>query len=75
MPESQAFAALAEARENGLLEFDTAPHYGAGLSEERIGRWLAAEERRRPGSTAGIRVSTKVGRFTVEDDAGADFRS
>jgi hypothetical protein len=55
----QAAATLEAAWAAGVRRFDTAPHYGAGLSEQRIGRFLAG--RSRPGCT----VSTKVGRRLV----------
>lgn len=51
----EAAGALQTAWDAGVRYFDTAPHYGTGLSEERLGRFLAG----RPGAT----VSTKVGRL------------
>ena len=48
--------------------FDTAPHYGLGLSERRLGRALADRPR------AGYVVSTKVGRVLEADPAGAPAR-
>ena len=54
-----AAATLAAAWDAGIRAFDTAPHYGVGLSEQRIGEFLA--ERRR----AEFVVSTKVGRRLV----------
>lgn len=50
-----AEAAVVAALDAGIQIFDTAPHYGQGLSERRIGRVLAASNR--PYS-----LSTKVGR-------------
>ncbi|WP_037075458.1 aldo/keto reductase [Pseudonocardia spinosispora] len=55
--EDSAQAALTRAWERGIRYFDTAPHYGAGLSEERLGRFLA-------GRSDAV-VSTKVGRLLV----------
>lgn len=49
----------------GIRYFDTAPHYGLGLSEQRLGRAL----RGRPRDV--YTVSTKVGRLLVPDPAGA----
>src|SRR5580692_11312305 len=46
----------------GIRAFDTAPHYGAGLSEQRIGSFLAG--RPRPEYV----LSTKVGRLLVPTD-------
>lgn len=55
--EQTALATVRTAVELGLAHIDTAPHYGAGLSEERIGRALAGLDRRR------TQLSTKVGRL------------
>ena len=55
---------LAAAWAAGIRAFDTAPHYGAGLSERRIGEFLAGRPR---GEFA---VCTKVGRRLVP--AGGD---
>ena len=52
-----AIAAVAAAFEGGIRLFDTAPLYGRGLSEHRIGTAL----RRRP--RASFVLSTKVGRL------------
>lgn len=41
VPEADAQSALQEALARGVRYFDTAPFYGHGLSEERIGRALA----------------------------------
>ncbi|NUT50039.1 MAG: aldo/keto reductase [Saccharothrix sp.] len=48
----------------GVRHFDTAPHYGLGLSERRLGAALADRPR------AEFTVSTKVGRLLVPDPAG-----
>ena len=62
--EDQAAATLEEAWQLGVRAFDTAPHYGAGTSERRVGRFLADK-------TAGSYVlSTKVGRLLVHDAEG-----
>jgi D-threo-aldose 1-dehydrogenase len=39
--DEQAAATLAAAWDAGIRYFDTAPHYGLGLSERRIGEALA----------------------------------
>ena len=57
--DDQAAAALEAAWTAGIRAFDTAPHYGAGLSEQRIGRFLAGRPR------AEFALSTKVGRRLV----------
>jgi D-threo-aldose 1-dehydrogenase len=54
-----AAATLQAAWDAGIRAFDTAPHYGAGLSEQRIGDFLAGRQR------TGFVVSTKVGRRLV----------
>lgn len=53
---------LDEAWEAGTRWFDTAPHYGLGLSERRLGRFLATKPRN------SFVVSTKVGRRLVPND-------
>ena len=57
-----ADAAVGRALERGCGGFDTAPHYGLGLSEERLGGGLRAAG---AGAGAGARVWTKVGRLIV----------
>ena len=59
VPDDQATAALAAAWAAGIRAFDTAPHYGAGLSEQRIGRFLAGRPREE------FVLSTKIGRRLV----------
>jgi D-threo-aldose 1-dehydrogenase len=54
-----AAATLQAAWDAGIRAFDTAPHYGVGLSERRIGDFLAGRPR------AEFVVSTKVGRRLV----------
>lgn len=59
-PVSAAAAATLGAEwQAGVRAFDTAPHYGAGLSEKRLGEFLAGRPR------AEFVVSTKVGRRLV----------
>ncbi|RKN43922.1 aldo/keto reductase [Streptomyces hoynatensis] len=57
--DEEAAGAVAAAWEAGLRYFDTAPHYGLGLSERRLGAALAGRPR------AEFTVSTKVGRLLV----------
>ncbi len=54
-----AAATLQAAWDAGIRAFDTAPHYGVGLSEQRIGDFLTGRPR------AQFVVSTKVGRRLV----------
>jgi D-threo-aldose 1-dehydrogenase len=55
--DEEAAGAVARAWECGMRYFDTAPHYGLGLSEHRLGRALSAYPRNE------YIVSTKVGRL------------
>ncbi|MGW1030388.1 aldo/keto reductase [Streptomyces sp. NPDC002577] len=64
--EEQAYAAITAAWDAGVRYFDTAPHYGLGLSERRLGEAL----RERPRSA--YTVSTKVGRLLEPADGGGD---
>ena len=57
-----AAGTLAAAWDCGIRFFDTAPHYGLGLSERRTGGFL----RGRPRS--GFTLSTKAGRLLVPQD-------
>jgi D-threo-aldose 1-dehydrogenase len=68
--EEQAREAVAAAWQRGVRYFDTAPHYGLGLSERRLGAAL----RERP--RAQYTVSTKVGRrLQPSDGTGDDLAS
>ncbi|EZP51105.1 aldo/keto reductase [Sphingomonas sp. RIT328] len=60
-----ALATVAAALAAGIGYFDTAPHYGFGLAERRLGAALAAHD-----PAGGARVSTKVGRRLVPCAAG-----
>ncbi|MEY9862251.1 D-threo-aldose 1-dehydrogenase [Catenulispora sp. GAS73] len=66
--DDEARAAVDAAWDAGIRAFDTAPHYGLGLSERRLG---AALRERPRGEFA---VSTKVGRILepVADPVGLD---
>ncbi|MCU1578139.1 MAG: aldo/keto reductase [Rhodoglobus sp.] len=55
--DEQAWAALDAAWAAGIRYYDTAPHYGLGLSERRLGAFLATKPR------AEFVLSTKVGRL------------
>ncbi|WP_368565174.1 aldo/keto reductase [Pseudoxanthomonas sp. UTMC 1351] len=65
VPEEEAMAAVHAALAGGISFFDTAPYYGYGLSESRLGRALAGQPR---GTYA---ISTKVGR-RLQDEASAE---
>jgi D-threo-aldose 1-dehydrogenase len=64
--EEQAAGTLDAAWAAGTRYFDTAPHYGSGLAERRLGAFL----RDRPRGE--VTVSTKVGRLLVPGDGSAD---
>lgn len=61
VPAAAARATLRAAWARGLRRFDTAPHYGVGRAERRLGAFLEEE------GAAGAGVSTKVGRTIVRD--------
>jgi D-threo-aldose 1-dehydrogenase len=69
--DAEAAAAVDAAWEAGIRYFDTAPHYGLGLSERRLGAALARRDR------GDYVVSTKVGRLLVENPTptGSDLLS
>jgi D-threo-aldose 1-dehydrogenase len=60
--EQDALGALEAAWDVGVRFFDTAPHYGLGLSEQRMGIALAGRPRDE------FVVCTKVGRILVPND-------
>ncbi|MCM3141100.1 aldo/keto reductase [Brevibacillus sp. MER 51] len=61
IPEEEALATVDAAWENGIRYFDTAPFYGAGLAELRLGEALA----KRPRDEYVL--STKVGRIILDE--------
>ncbi|MFJ6670069.1 aldo/keto reductase [Actinosynnema sp. NPDC091369] len=67
--DEDAFGALEAAWDVGVRYFDTAPHYGLGLSERRIGAFLADRPR------AEFVVSTKVGRVLEPGFGDGDDRA
>lgn len=64
--DDEAQRAVNAAWEEGLRYFDTAPHYGLGLSEHRLGRALGETPRDR------FALSSKVGRLLVDSPESAD---
>jgi D-threo-aldose 1-dehydrogenase len=68
VPDDEADGAVTTALAAGVRYFDTAPHYGLGLSERRLGAALAGTPR------GELVLSTKVGRLLVDDPTGADRR-
>lgn len=63
--EADADATVDAALDRGIRFFDTAPHYGAGVSELRLGRAIAGVDR------DGLVIATKVGRRIVDADGVA----
>jgi len=59
LSDEEARAALEAAWHSGIRAFDTAPHYGAGLSESRLGSLISAYPR------SQMIISSKVGRLLV----------
>ena len=57
--DEQARAILEATWDVGVRHYDTAPHYGLGLSERRLGEFLRSKPR------SEFTVSTKVGRLLV----------
>ncbi|TFC74020.1 aldo/keto reductase [Cryobacterium sp. TMS1-20-1] len=63
--DAEASLILGAAWDAGIRHFDTAPHYGLGLSERRLGAFLATKSRDE------FTVSTKVGRLLRPNPEGA----
>jgi len=64
--DDEAFATVEAAWDGGIRYFDTAPHYGLGLSERRLGAALARHPRE------DYLLSTKVGRLLEPTPENAD---
>lgn len=64
--DEQATETLEAAWDSGIRYFDTAPHYGLGLSERRMGEALTEKPR------GEFVLSTKVGRVLVPSPATED---
>ncbi len=70
IPEEEAIATVDAAWESGIRYFDSAPFYGAGLAEMRLGEALSKRNRN------DYFLSTKVGRVIsdeLEDTSARDF--
>jgi D-threo-aldose 1-dehydrogenase len=61
IPEEEAIATVEASWSDGIRFFDTAPFYGAGLAEIRLGSILAKHPRRE------YVISTKVGRIILDE--------
>ena len=64
--EEEGAELVAEAIAQGIHYFDTAPHYGKGVSERRLGKYLASYPR------DSWVLSSKVGRLLVPTDKEDD---
>ena len=65
LSDDEAWAVLDAAWESGIRFYDTAPHYGLGLSERRLGAFLQTKPREE------YVLSTKVGRLLRPNPAHA----
>ncbi|QKW25908.1 aldo/keto reductase [Streptomyces seoulensis] len=61
IPDGDARATVEAAWEQGIRYYDTAPFYGAGLAEERLGQVLSTRPR------DSYVLSTKVGRVVLDE--------
>ncbi|MEU3607476.1 aldo/keto reductase [Streptomyces sp. NPDC035033] len=61
IPDDEAAATVEAAWDHGIRFYDTAPFYGAGLAEERLGQVLAGKPRDE------YVLSTKVGRVVLDE--------
>ncbi|MFI8257839.1 aldo/keto reductase [Streptomyces filamentosus] len=61
IPDDEAAATVEAAWDHGIRFYDTAPFYGAGLAEERLGQVLAGKPR------DAYVLSTKVGRVVLDE--------
>lgn len=61
IPDDEAAATVEAAWDHGIRFYDTAPFYGAGLAEERLGQVLAGKPRDE------YVLSTKVGRVILDE--------
>ena len=66
LAEAEAIGTVHAALIAGIRTFDTAPHYGCGLGEERLGRALQ-------NTAPAIHLWTKVGRLMLSDGVNTAF--
>ncbi|MDN3483620.1 aldo/keto reductase [Arthrobacter sp. APC 3897] len=62
IPEAEALGTVEAAWNEGIRYFDTAPFYGAGLAESRLGEVLSGKNRDE------YALSTKVGRLILDEE-------
>ncbi|MGI5341028.1 aldo/keto reductase [Streptomyces sp. CA-181903] len=65
IPEEDALATVEAAWDQGIRFYDTAPFYGAGLAEERLGKVLSGKPR------DSYVLSSKVGRVILDEPEAA----
>ncbi|MGV9599728.1 aldo/keto reductase, partial [Streptosporangium sandarakinum] len=61
IPDEEALATVEAAWDQGIRYYDTAPFYGAGLAEARLGQVLSTKPR------DSYVLSTKVGRVVLDE--------
>ena len=66
MSDELAWSILEAAWDGGIRRFDTAPHYGLGLAERRLGAFLQTKPR------DSYVLSTKAGRLLRPNPGGED---
>ena len=64
--DATARATLEAAWDHGIRHYDTSPHYGAGISEQRMGAFLATKPRDE------YFLSTKIGRLLEPSPSGPE---
>ena len=66
--ESNAIETLHTAYNEGIRYFDTAPYYGAGISEKYFGKFLSSVERN------SFVISSKVGRIIENQEIRFEYK-
>ena len=61
----QAFKTIDAAWNKGIRYFDTAPMYGSGMAEERLGKYLKDKNRKE------FAIATKIGRLVIYSEKGS----
>ena len=62
----EAYETLDAAWDKGIRYFDTAPLYGSGMAEERLGNYLKNKPRQE------FALATKVGRLVIHSETGSE---
>ena len=61
----QAFKTIDAAWNKGIRYFDTAPMYGSGMAEKRLGKYLKDKNRKE------FAIATKIGRLVIYSEKGS----